>query len=154
MSPLIRDGCILAVDSSQSDQTQLNGKIVIAWQKDRGLTVSCLRRFDHTEVLEPENHEYESITISAKAPVGDSRQSALVDSKGSISDCFSDSMSDQASTQERQYRGTRKKYVRTLLFLLHVTSSPYSGSGWLLRELKALQVIAPLLERSHGRPGQ
>jgi len=66
MSPLIQDGCILAVDSSQNDQTQLNGKIVIAWQKDRGLTVSRLRRFDHTEVLEPENHGYESITISAK----------------------------------------------------------------------------------------
>jgi SOS-response transcriptional repressor LexA len=66
MSPLIQDGCILAVDSSQNDQTQLNGKIVIAWQKDRGLTVSRLRRFGHTEVLEPENHGYESITISAK----------------------------------------------------------------------------------------
>jgi SOS-response transcriptional repressor LexA len=66
MSPLIQDGCILAVDSSQNDQTQLNGKIVIACQKERGLTVSRLRRFDHTEVLEPENHGYESITIIAK----------------------------------------------------------------------------------------
>jgi len=66
MSPLIQDGCILAVDTSRNEQTQLNGKIVIAWQKDRGLTVSRLRRFDHTEVLEPENHGYESITISAK----------------------------------------------------------------------------------------
>jgi hypothetical protein len=67
---------------------------------------------------------------------------------------FRQHVSDQASTYERQYRGTRKKYVRTLLFLLHVTSSPYSVSGWLPRELKALQVIAPLRERSHGRPGQ
>ena len=66
MSPLIQDGCILAVDSSQNDQIQLNGKIVIAWQKDRGLTVSRLRRFDHTEVLEPENRGYESITLSAQ----------------------------------------------------------------------------------------
>jgi SOS-response transcriptional repressor LexA len=66
MSPLIQDGCILAVDSSQNDQTQSNGKIVIAWQKDTGLTVSRLRRFDHTEVLESENHGYESIALSSK----------------------------------------------------------------------------------------
>jgi transcriptional regulator with XRE-family HTH domain len=39
MTPLIQDGYILAVDSSQNDQIQLNGKIVIAWHKDTGLTV-------------------------------------------------------------------------------------------------------------------
>jgi hypothetical protein len=33
-------------------------------------------------------------------------------------------------------------------------SSRYTISGWLPRELKVLQVIAPLLERSHGRPGR
>jgi SOS-response transcriptional repressor LexA len=66
MGPLIQDGYILAVDYSQSDQMLLNGKIVIAWHKDRGLTVSRLRRFDHTEVLEPENHGYEAITLGAK----------------------------------------------------------------------------------------
>jgi SOS-response transcriptional repressor LexA len=66
MTPLIQDGYILAVDSSQNDQIQLNGKIVIAWHKDRGLTVSRLRRFDHTEVLQPENHAYEAITLGAK----------------------------------------------------------------------------------------
>jgi len=38
MSPLIQDGYILGVDYSQSDQMLLNGKIVIAWHKDRGLT--------------------------------------------------------------------------------------------------------------------
>jgi SOS-response transcriptional repressor LexA len=51
MSPLIQDGYIVAVDSSQNDQMQLNGKIVIAWHKDRGLTVTRFRRFDQTEVL-------------------------------------------------------------------------------------------------------
>jgi SOS-response transcriptional repressor LexA len=66
MSPLIQDGYILGVDYSQSDQILLNGKIVIAWHKDRGLTVSRLRRFDHTEVLEPENHGYEAIQFSPK----------------------------------------------------------------------------------------
>ena len=66
MSPLIQDGYILGVDYSQSDQMLLNGKIVIAWHKDRGLTVSRLRRFDHTEVLEPKNHGYEAITLGAE----------------------------------------------------------------------------------------
>jgi SOS-response transcriptional repressor LexA len=66
MSPLIQDGYIVAVDSSQNDQIHLNGKIVIAWHKDKGLTVSRLRRFDHTEVLEPENPGYEAITLGAK----------------------------------------------------------------------------------------
>jgi SOS-response transcriptional repressor LexA/DNA-binding transcriptional regulator YiaG len=63
MSPLIDDGYILAVDSSQSDRSKLDGKIVIAWHKDVGLTVSRLRRYDHTEVLHPENASYKSVTL-------------------------------------------------------------------------------------------
>jgi SOS-response transcriptional repressor LexA len=66
MSPLISNGYIIAVDSSESNHARLDGKIVVAWHKDKGLTVSRFRRFDHTEILEPENHEYESIALSAK----------------------------------------------------------------------------------------
>jgi len=66
MSPLISDGYVVAVDSSQTDHTHLDGKIVVAWHKDNGLTVSRFRRFDHTEILEPENHAYESVTLSSK----------------------------------------------------------------------------------------
>ena len=66
MSPLIQDGYILAVDSSQNDEVLLNGKIVIAWNRDRGLTVSRFRRFEHTQVLEPENRGLQSITLGAK----------------------------------------------------------------------------------------
>jgi SOS-response transcriptional repressor LexA len=66
MSPLIADGYVVAVDSSQHDHAQLDGKVVIAWHKDKGLTISRYRRFDHTEILEPENHGYESITLGAK----------------------------------------------------------------------------------------
>jgi SOS-response transcriptional repressor LexA len=66
MSPLICDGYILAVDSSQTDRSKLDGKIVIAWNKDMGLTVSRLQRYGHTEVLHPENREYESITLDNK----------------------------------------------------------------------------------------
>jgi SOS-response transcriptional repressor LexA len=63
MSPLIDNGYILAVDSSQTDRSKLDGKIVIAWHKDVGLTVSRLRRYDHTEVLHPENSAYKSVTL-------------------------------------------------------------------------------------------
>ena len=66
MAPLIYDGYILAVDSSQTEIAQLNGKIVIAWHRDKGLTVSRLKQFDHTVVLQSENTGYESITLSAK----------------------------------------------------------------------------------------
>jgi len=64
MSPLIHDGYILAVDSAQTDITQLNGKIVIASHRDKGLTVSRLRQYDHTVVLQSENPNYESITLT------------------------------------------------------------------------------------------
>src|SRR5665213_1212878 len=63
MSPLIYDGYILVVDSSQTSRAALNNKVVIAWHKDFGLTVSRFRRYDHTEVLQPENREYDSVTL-------------------------------------------------------------------------------------------
>lgn len=66
MVPLIQDGFVVAVDSSEIDLSQLDGKIVIAWHKDVGLTISRFRRYDHTEVLQPENGEYEAITLSPK----------------------------------------------------------------------------------------
>jgi SOS-response transcriptional repressor LexA len=66
MAPLIYDGYILAVDSSQIDHAKLDGKIVIAWHRDMGLTVSRLKRYDGTEVLQPENGGYESIVLDKK----------------------------------------------------------------------------------------
>jgi SOS-response transcriptional repressor LexA len=66
MTPLIYDDYILIVDSSQTNRAKLDDKIVIAWHKDVGLTVSRFRRYDHTEVLHPENRDYESITLDHK----------------------------------------------------------------------------------------
>jgi SOS-response transcriptional repressor LexA len=66
MAPLIADSYILAVDSAQNNHTLLDGKIVIAWHKDKGLAVSRFRRYDHTEILEPVNPEYMSIALSGK----------------------------------------------------------------------------------------
>jgi SOS-response transcriptional repressor LexA/DNA-binding XRE family transcriptional regulator len=66
MRPLIHDGYILAVDSSQIDPAKLNGKVVIAWHKDMGLTVSRLQHYNHTDVLQSESREYESIVLDSK----------------------------------------------------------------------------------------
>jgi SOS-response transcriptional repressor LexA len=66
MNPLICDGYIVAVDSSQNDRTALDGKIVIAWNKDVGLTVSRFQKYDHTEILQSENRQYRSMTMDGK----------------------------------------------------------------------------------------
>ena len=63
MNPLIYDGYILVVDSSQTNRAALDKKVVVAWHKNFGLIVSRFRRYDHTEVLQPENREYESVTL-------------------------------------------------------------------------------------------
>jgi len=65
MSPLIHDGDILAVDYSESSHADLDGKIVVAWHKDKGLCVSRFRRYRGVEVLEAENREYESVTLGS-----------------------------------------------------------------------------------------
>jgi len=64
MMPLIHDGYIVVIDTSQTNRLKLYGQIVVAAHKDQGLIVSRLQRFDHTEVLVPENREYESTAVS------------------------------------------------------------------------------------------
>lgn len=66
MAPIICDGYIVAVDSSQTDRNKLDGKIVVVWEKNSGLTVSRFRRYHHTETLQPENSQYEAITLGKK----------------------------------------------------------------------------------------
>jgi len=65
MMPLLHDGYIIAVDKSQTYRKKLYGQIVVAAHNEQGLIVSRLQRFDGTEVLVPENREYDSIAISA-----------------------------------------------------------------------------------------
>jgi SOS-response transcriptional repressor LexA len=65
MSPLIHDGDILAVDYSSANHAELDGKIVVAWNKDKGICVSRFRRYRGVEVLEAENRDYESVTLNS-----------------------------------------------------------------------------------------
>jgi len=63
MEPLIHDGDIAAVDSSQTDRTNLDGKIVIVTSEEKGLCVSRLRRYPKFDVLESENREYQAVVL-------------------------------------------------------------------------------------------
>ena len=63
MSPLILDGYIIAVDTSQVDTEHLVGQIVVAAHKEKGSLVSRLIRFDHTDALVSDHREYESVPV-------------------------------------------------------------------------------------------
>jgi phage repressor protein C with HTH and peptisase S24 domain len=67
MEPLIRDGDITAVDSSQTDRTQLSGKVVIVASDERGLCVSRLRSYEKLDILESENREYQPVVLDKKS---------------------------------------------------------------------------------------
>lgn len=67
MSPLILDGYIIAVDTSDTAHDDLVGKIVVAWTREKGLLVSRLIRFDHTEVLVSDHREYVSVSLATES---------------------------------------------------------------------------------------
>ena len=64
MAPLIRHGDIIAVDSFQTERTDLDGKIVIAAHEEKGICVSRLRRHKSLDLLEAENHEYDAVVLN------------------------------------------------------------------------------------------
>ena len=67
MEPLLRDGDIAAVDSSQTDRAQLDGKVVIVSSDEKGLCVSRLRRYPKFDILESENREYQAVVLDKKS---------------------------------------------------------------------------------------
>jgi DNA-binding XRE family transcriptional regulator len=67
MSPLILDGYIVAVDTSDVSHDDLLGQIVVAWNQKKGLLVSRLIRFDHTEALVSDQREYESVSLATES---------------------------------------------------------------------------------------
>jgi hypothetical protein len=64
MSPLILDGYIIAVDTADVRRNMLVGKIVVAWHSEKGLLVSRLIRFDHTDALVSDHREYGSVSLA------------------------------------------------------------------------------------------
>ena len=67
MSPLILDGYIIAVDTSDSSRDDLVGKVVMAWNREKGLLVSRLIRFDHTDVLVSDHREFVSVSLATES---------------------------------------------------------------------------------------
>src|SRR2546430_17550116 len=63
MGPLIHDGAIVAVDSSQTERSQLDGKIVVVSHAEKGVTISPFYPYRGGEGLEPEKRENESTTL-------------------------------------------------------------------------------------------
>ena len=68
MSPLILDGYIIAVDTSDVSRDGLIGQIVVAWNThDKRLLVSRLIRFDHTEALVSDQREQQSVSLAQES---------------------------------------------------------------------------------------
>jgi transcriptional regulator with XRE-family HTH domain len=63
MSPLILDGYVIAIDTSNVLHDDLVGQIVVASHIEKGLLVSRLVRFDHTDILVSDHREYESVSL-------------------------------------------------------------------------------------------
>jgi phage repressor protein C with HTH and peptisase S24 domain len=67
MSPLILDGYIIAVDTSEVQHDKLTGQIVVAQHSEKGLLVSRLIRFNHADALVSDQREHESVSIAARS---------------------------------------------------------------------------------------
>jgi SOS-response transcriptional repressor LexA len=63
MSPMIDDGDIVVVDCTQHDGKDLNGKIIVAWNKKTGLTLSRFLMMKGVQLLESENRDYKPISM-------------------------------------------------------------------------------------------
>jgi SOS-response transcriptional repressor LexA len=63
MSPVINDGDIVVVDSMQNDANELNGKIIVAWHRATGLTLSRFLRMKGVQLLESESRDYKPISV-------------------------------------------------------------------------------------------
>jgi SOS-response transcriptional repressor LexA/DNA-binding XRE family transcriptional regulator len=68
MSPLILEGYIIAVDTSDLSHNKLLGQIVVARNiEEKRLLVSRLIRFDHTDALVSDQREYLPVVLSPES---------------------------------------------------------------------------------------
>jgi len=63
MIPLIHDSDIVVMDYSQHDATDLNGQIIVAWNRTSGLTLSRFVMVEGVRLLESENRDYKPISM-------------------------------------------------------------------------------------------
>jgi transcriptional regulator with XRE-family HTH domain len=68
MSPLILDGYLIAVDTSETAHDKMLGQIVVAWNREeKRLLVSRLIRFDHTDALISDQRENQTVLLGVKS---------------------------------------------------------------------------------------
>jgi SOS-response transcriptional repressor LexA len=63
MSPTIDNEDIVVVDCTQHDEKELNGKIIVAWHRKTGLTLSRFLMMKGVQLLESENRDYKPISM-------------------------------------------------------------------------------------------
>jgi SOS-response transcriptional repressor LexA len=64
MAPLIRSGSVVAIDTSQTNVADLDGKLVIAQHPGSGLFLGRLQRDPEGSTLAPENGKYARIPLT------------------------------------------------------------------------------------------
>jgi SOS-response transcriptional repressor LexA len=65
MSPLILDGYLIAVDTTETAREKMLGQIVVAWNRDeKRLLVSRLIRFDHTDALISDQRDNQTVLLA------------------------------------------------------------------------------------------
>ena len=64
MAPVLRDGYIIVVDTSETNRKQLVDKMVVAWHPDKGITVSWLKIIDGDEALISQSAQYLPVVLS------------------------------------------------------------------------------------------
>ena len=65
MSPLIKDGSVIIVDTASADVSTLDGKVIVASHRDQGLKACWLRQVGAQQMLVPENPHYAPEEYSA-----------------------------------------------------------------------------------------
>lgn len=63
MSPMIENGDLVGVDSSQTDPASLSGKIVVAWHREHGLSVARFLLVQGVQMLNSENREHQPLVL-------------------------------------------------------------------------------------------
>ena len=64
MAPVLRDGYIIVVDTSETNRKQLVDKMVVAWHPDKGITVSWLKIVEGDEALISQSAQYLPVVLS------------------------------------------------------------------------------------------
>ncbi len=65
MAPVLCDGYIIVVDTSETDRAHLMEKMVIAWHPEKGINVSWLKAVAGNEALVSQSQEYSPVVLSS-----------------------------------------------------------------------------------------